>query len=64
MNLYYLNNLVNSIVAGKQTVRSGMRLNELLNEAHENGCKIEIDKDNKKYLITKGADNSDVTGII
>ena len=61
MNLYYLNNLVNSIVAGKQTVRSGMRLNELLNEADENGCVIEIDKDNKKYLIKKGVDDNDIT---
>ena len=61
MNLYYLNNLVNSIVAGKHTVKSGMRLNELLNEAEENGCVIEIDKDNKKYMITKGVDNSDIT---
>lgn len=61
MNLYYLNNLVNSIVSGKQTVRSGMYLNELLNEADQNGCVIEIDKVNKKYIITKGVDNSDIT---
>lgn len=61
MNLYYLNNLVNSIVAGKHTVESGMRLNELLNEAEENGCVIEIDKDNKKYLIKKGVDDNDIT---
>ena len=64
MNLYYLNNLVNSIVSGKQTVQSGMKLNELLNEAVENGCTIEIDKDNKKYLITKGDDNNDIAGSI
>lgn len=64
MNLYYLNNLVNSIVAGKHTVKSGMRLNELLNEAEENGCVIEIDKDSKKYLIKKGADDNDITGSI
>ena len=50
MNLYYLNNLVNSIVSGKQTVRSGMHLNELLYEADENGYVIEIDKDNKNIL--------------
>ncbi len=55
MNLYYLNHTVNAIAAKPNRTQSDqIRLAQLLQDAESSGCKIEIDRISKKYIITCG----------
>lgn len=63
MDLYHLNNLVNTIASNLRNPRTDcLYLNELLYEAELAGYQIEIDRKNKQYIITKGDDKHDSSG--
>lgn len=60
MDLYHLNTLVNTIASSQKRSRTDcLYLNELLYQAELDGCQIEIDRQNKQYIITRGDDKHD-----
>lgn len=55
MNLYYLNRAVNALASKPgHTPSDCIRLAELLQDAEASGCRIEVDRMAKKYIITYG----------